>query len=192
MRFAPWVFGLAVSLASPGLVRAETVAPAAQSGPTNTARETESYAGSIIVADAGTLGIVGIAAMTETPEIALLGIPSYLLVPPIIHGVQRNWGGVALSVVARVSLPLVFSSVAFQIARDSRCPLPDEDPDEWRCDRGARYALIGAGIGALTAMTLDAAFLARRPVRKREATLIVPTASWSQSTGWALGVQGRF
>ncbi len=187
------MFGLATSLFLAETALAEAVAPAAQSGPAKTIPEKESYAGSIIGADVGTLAIVGLAYLAETAEIGLVAIPTYLLVPPIIHGVEGNWGGAALSVVGRFGVPILFAEVAYELVKDSKCPLPYYDPEHSRCERETKYTVIGASLGVLTAMALDAALLARRPVpKKQEAFVIVPNASWSAERGWALGVQGQF
>lgn len=193
MRWIRWVVGFAISLGLAGVARAEPVARTAQRGPAKTAPETESYAGSIATADGVTLGLLTVTAIAQAPEFAFVGIGTYLLVPPIIHGAKGNGGGAVLSLVSRLGIPLLTGMTAFELVREPRCPLPDEDPDEWRCDRQAEYLALGVSLGVLTAMVLDVAVLARRPVpKKQEAYVVVPNASWSKERGWALGVQGRF
>jgi hypothetical protein len=193
MRWAPVVLASTISLTSAGLLRADPVAPEAQGGPSNTIAETESYyAPWILGSDVTALVLIGGGFAARRPLVVASGIGLYIAAPPVVHGIHHNFRGVALSVAARTGIPLAFGVLVAALTRKSHCPVGEDHPDREYCQAMPERFAIGAGVGALGAIAVDAVFLARRPVGKPSSFAITPSASWSETGGWKLGVQGRF
>lgn len=179
-----------VVLSWAGLVAADPVAPAAQRGRADTPARTESYGGWIVAGDGASLLLVVGGAIADSPALVTAGVGSYFLASPITHAVHENFGMGVLSLTARVAIPFVSAIVVAGIA-GGPCTLREER-DQAECDRVLMAGLIGAGLGIVTAMTLDATLMARRRVPERKAFMISPTAGWSKTSGWTIGAQGLF
>jgi hypothetical protein len=113
----------------------------------------------------------------------------YLLAGPIIHGVHDQGGRVAASLGLRLLLPLAGGfGLAALAEHNSSCT-----PDDIDCDSGALFAgLFGFALGAVSAMVIDAAVIAR-PVEIHRT--IAP--SWAPQISvtperTTFGVVGRF
>jgi hypothetical protein len=103
----------------------------------------------------------------------------YMVGGPVIHATRGNWGRAAGSLGLRAGAPLLGGALG-----DS---LQDCSGEDELC--GLTGALIGGTLGALTAMIVDSAALARETVR--DPPLIVPSLRMGRS-GTCVGVSGRF
>jgi hypothetical protein len=97
------------------------------------------------------------------------GVTVYVLGGPIVHAAHDRWGVAALSLLGlRVALPLTFGIAGAAASTVERS-----------CDFcGVGGLLVGATIGALSAMALDAAFATEKlPIEPRRGTSIA-LAPW--------------
>jgi hypothetical protein len=120
-------------------------------------------------------------------------VPGYLLGAPAIHASHGNRGQAALSLTARVGLPVlggVLGNALYERDQGDTC---SDDCDNWF--RGLeRYLAIGAGavIGATAAVVFDWGVLdhtERIPVQR--SLVVVPQVGVSER-GASVGVMGRF
>lgn len=117
------------------------------------------------------------------------GLVDLLLGAPLIHGAAHQRTGAALrSVGLRAALPLFAAVVGLGIGSSACGRGPD---DSEACPAGA--AIIGAMIGAATAVATDALFLAREPQAAFGAAHsgLVPTVTLAGER-LSVGIGGRF
>ncbi|HMF39352.1 MAG TPA: hypothetical protein VKQ32_01600 [Polyangia bacterium] len=117
---------------------------------------------------------------------AILGVGAYVLGGPVLHAQRGNWNSFGGSLVVRLGLPAAGILVGV-LAGAAACG-PGID-DEVPCP--VVGGMLGVAAGALAAMIVDSAVLAREPVeRDRGASvqpLVVPT-----SGGASFALAGRF
>lgn len=135
----------------------ESVRDQAQIVPTSKETERRWYGWETLTMDA-----VSIAAM----PVAGVGVGGYLLGAPIIHAAHDRWGIAAASLGLRVGLPIVGAMAGVKL---ENCPKAGQY-DEGMCGLGG--ALLGMGVGMLTAIIIDAAVLSyeRVPATSANAT----------------------
>ncbi len=107
-----------------------------------------------------TVDAVSIAAM----PLAGVGVGGYLLGAPIVHAAHDRWGAAATSLGMRVALPIAGAYAGVALAN-----CPKNTQDEGMCGLGE--ALVGLGLGMLTAIVIDAAVLGYEPAPSKSATI---------------------
>jgi hypothetical protein len=193
MRAVVLGLGLAIWQSWVSPAAAQSVAGGSQSSAADTAASTEWYGGGILVSDATTLAAWSAGVFGDVPSLGYLGLVTYLVVPQVIHGVHRNGAGIALSVSTRLGAPLIFAAIAGEAWGDTCTQDDPEALDICRQRRVLPRLLVTGGLGILTAMALDAAAFARRPVpASQSAFTIAPSLDWSKNEGLSIGVQGQF
>lgn len=148
--------------------------------------EMDSYRWQIALADVGAVSLLLAGKSSTTSSIAAL---SYLLTAPAIHGIHDQGGRVAASLGLRLLLPLVGGfGLAALAEHNSKCTPDDDD-----CDSGALYAgLFGFTLGAVSAMVIDAAVIARPvEIHRTVAPSWAPQISVTPERT-TFGVVGRF
>lgn len=155
----------------------------------------DDYRWQVLVADA----VVGTAALVAVHNESDAGVviagALYLATGPIVHSVHDRGGRALGSLAMRATLPIFGALVggaligngARPCAPSSRVSCGDDDGGD--DEAPVVGVLIGFGVGALTAMLIDAAFVAR-PVP-------VARPTWAPQVGVtrdrvSLGVAGRF
>lgn len=140
------------------------------------------YRWQVFLADSASLAI---AFSGNKTGITLSGA-GYVLAAPIIHLSHDEGGRAGASLLLRLGLPIAGAFGGAALTRHA-CAPDDED-----CDDGAlEGAILGFGLGILTAMVVDTAFIARPIKSHRTTTTWVPqVAITGQHVG--LGVAGRF
>ena len=136
-----------------------------------------SYRYQTILADVAAVGLIAVAFETQSEEVLLTGMLSYAVAAPIIHGVHGHGLRAAGSVGLRVGLPFVggFGMLA---------AIGDNDGEE-----GLAAFMVGFGLGGISAMIIDSAFIARAtPGKPRRLTPAVGTTPG----GATVGVTGTF
>jgi hypothetical protein len=165
----------APALAAPGMT------PAAPLPEPEPELELENYRWQIVAADVASVVLV----FSVRDAGASLGGLTYVLGGPVIHGAHGHGGRVIASLALRAGLPI---AMAFGGAALARHGCSDED-----CDDGSfGGAILGFGLGIVTAMVVDTALIAQ-PVEVRkhaDATWAPQIAVTSRHVG--LGVVGRF
>jgi hypothetical protein len=110
------------------------------------------------------------------------GLTVYALGAPVVHLSRRNGGKAAASVALRLGLPLLIGGLAASSS-------PSCGDDGSIC--AIAYGLLGASVGAIAAMAIDAAVLARKRAAPRAGLglqpAVVPVAGGAR---FVLG--GRF
>ena len=171
----------------------ESTAPS-QTAPTT---ETVSYRSDVLVADGVSLGLVLLGPMTNTPSVSAAGVAGYFLGAPLMH-VANGRGKQALqSIGLRVALPIIGGELGWHLGpQDTACFDAAQGIDgsrEGGCrDQGSIVGmLLGFTAGGVTAMVIDAKYLARYEKK------IGPAANWSASIvprhgGAMVGVGGAF
>lgn len=144
----------------------------------------ERYLGSLVLADLAWIGVGGLAIATESPELGIAAGAGYLAAGPVMHAAQGEPAHTGWSIALRLGMPLVGAAIGSQLGRLASC-----DGDEnGHCEeiREGLSPLLGAGVGAVTALAIDWAALSRRSPRAWRPTV---TAS---DRAVSLGVGGRF
>jgi len=129
-----------------------TGAPGAPSPP-------ETYTLHVLAADAASIGVLAASAAIDSASsddtfangLAYAGLGGLVLGGPIVHAAHGHWGRSGVSLAMRVVLPVVGASIGGAMA--------DCQKDEFLCGLGE--VAIGYMVGQATAITLDAAVLAR-------------------------------
>lgn len=119
-----------------------------------------------------------VGGAVEEPLLLGASFATYVLGGPIVHASHGNWGRAALSLGARVGMPLlgISTGVALEDCRGGDF-----------CGFGG--ALIGGVVGIAAAVAIDSAALAREEAPVGAA--LVPTLRVSENQTW-LGVSGQF
>jgi hypothetical protein len=148
------------------------------------------YGWSIVAMDAAALALEGAAiaiAVSDKPDdktpatmLALTGLSVYLFGPMYLHLVRGNPRNALWSVGLRFGAPLVIGG-SFALASAAGChdPAPDPNyPDESWCQCGCTnvmMGLLGAALGIVAAMAIDAGVVAREPARRERAWNLAPS-----------------
>ena len=164
MRAHPTLAGLgAVTiLFCAGQALAQTAAPE-PTAPVTAPATARWYGGQTLMADAGGIGLITTALALDAagargPAVGgtfLLGVGGLLLGGPVVHAVHGRWGRAGASLALRVGLPILGWAAGFGIGRQS-CGY-EYDHEGGPTD----YANVGVLFGALAAIVVDSAVLAR-------------------------------
>lgn len=148
------------------------------------AYEYDSYGWQIALADVASTAII----FTHGTNTTATGLLAYALAGPVIHGAHGQGGRALVSAGLRVGLPVISALAWNAIAQSStRCA-----PDDFDCGDTTGAALLGFGLGVLTAMVIDDSLLAG-PVKAKQparVTWVPEVAATPQRV--TLGVLGRF
>ena len=140
---------------------------------------TESYALQTLSTDGAALALIA-AGHSSGPVIAL-GVATYAVGAPLVHGYHHQSGHAAGSLALRLGLPLLGALVgAAAASHDS----PDSDGQ-------VAAPAFGVMCGAIAASLVDAAFLARQPVRAKEPRW-APAVGTTRQGGLTAGIAGHF
>jgi hypothetical protein len=193
--------GRAASLSAALLVSLAWGAPAGASESSDETAKSEvpmvGYGWRVALIDAAALALGGAAlgiALADSPRdkssatvLAVAGLGVYLAGPPILHGARGNATKVEESLGYRVGLPLAGATVGVIAG--------------WVTYAGYRgwyspafplvFGMVGAGVGALAAMVVDATVIAREPVLRTSALGVVPSFD-PRSRSVGLTAVGRF
>ncbi len=130
---------------------------------------------------------------SPTVALALAGLGTYLVGPPILHAARGNWDNAGESLGMRLGLPfgggLTGLAVGELLCRGFEDPEAELDLTCLAMPLG--FAALGAGLGALVAMGLDATLVAREPVKPTTAWNLVPAFD-PRSRFVGLNAVGRF
>jgi hypothetical protein len=140
------------------------------------------YRWQIFLADSASLAF----ALSGSEKGVTVGALGYLLAAPIVHLAHDEGGRAGLSLALRLGLPIVAASAGAALTKHA-CA----DPDDCDDDGSLEGAILGFGLGMLTAMVVDTVLIAR-PVKthKTTTTWVPQVTATSQHVG--LGVVGRF
>lgn len=136
----------------------------------------------------------GASILLVTPAIPPLGVGGYFLGAPIVHAAHGRWGAAGGSVLLRIGLPVVGAIVANGGTSDRSC-------GEFGCLR----AVVGAGVGILAAIAVDAAALSWETVpvtredradkdarSQRRSLAVAPGIAPRREGGVDVGLSGTF
>jgi hypothetical protein len=147
--------------------------------------------------DAGAIGVMFLGASTDD-LVVLAGLGIYALGGPVVHLAHERPGTAAADLGLRVGAPLTAGLVGFGVgvAAFSGC-----SSGEMFCSRGfagVGGAALGVLVGYVTAIILDAAWLACEPAPVEEKASAAPRLRWSPRVGAlprggaTVGVVGSF
>ncbi len=108
------------------------------------------YGWQLLISDAGSVLLVPIG----------VGLVTYAVVPPVMHGLHSQWGSAASSLVLRLGLPPVMAVTGLFVGARA-APASQQDDGEWVV-MGGLFGLLG---GMATAMAIDDSLLAWAPDR---------------------------
>ncbi len=145
--------------------------------------EIHDYRWQITAADIASIAL----AFSHSDTGLRLGGLTYALGGPIIHGVHGQGGRAGASLVLRIGLPIALAVAGAELAHH-HCSPDDDD-----CDDGSLGgAVLGFGVGLVTAMVVDSAVIAGPvEVRKHAGVTWAPQITVT-SRHAGLGVVGRF
>jgi hypothetical protein len=103
------------------------------------------YGYQLMLSDLGSLVTAAALSKSNGGTAGVVGVAGFVAVPAVIHGVHRNVTGAIVSPIVRLGLPVMGALIGAGLESCS--------PDEWFCGLGG--AIVGGGIGMLTAMILD-------------------------------------
>lgn len=156
---------------------------------------TVNYRSDVLLADGASIGLVLLAAPTHSPQLAAFGVSGFFLGAPIVH-IAHGRGTAALeSLGLRAGLPLVGAWIGYRVGpQDIACAdaAPVEGGLGGGCtDQGSIVGMLLGGLaGGVSAMVIDAKFLAKYEKRTAPPSW---TASIAPSHGGAtVGVAGTF
>jgi hypothetical protein len=139
------------------------------------------YGWQVVAFDAAALALGGAAlgiALSDYPRdkssAKVLGVTAlgvYLVGPPILHGVRGNATQAEESLGLRVGLPLAGATVGIAVGWVACSALGGG----WAFLALPAFGMVGGGFGALAAMVVDAAVVAREPAARPTAWGVVPS-----------------
>ncbi|HUS29101.1 MAG TPA: hypothetical protein VMZ53_11340 [Kofleriaceae bacterium] len=173
--------------------------PVEEAAPSTTTPEpqtvTVSYRRDILIADGLAVGAIFLGPLGDNEELTGWGMVGYMFAAPVVH-IAHGRGVTALqSLGLRAGLPLLGAYVGYNVGPDDAICVESvsgyDGPSHSSCggDGSLVGMILGGMAGGVTAMVLDAKYLAK--YEKRTA----PT--WSASIkpargGLSLGVSGTF
>lgn len=151
----------------------------------------EWYGYQTLLVDMAGIGM-GLGAAGGGYPLAITGLATYLVGGPVVHAAHGNGAKVAIDIGVRLGAPTAGAMTGALLACAGGC----------RGDFGPLAGVVGgafgAGIGALTAIVIDAAVLAREPAERRATEakwdgkpVVRPEVS-SLPGGGAVGLAGAF
>jgi hypothetical protein len=140
----------------------------------------ESYRATTLVMDG--VAVVLVAAGEDS---SLIGIPLYVLGPPIVHMTKGRPGRAVASLAMRVGLPLLGVVIGDSIPQDC-------GPTGDCMTAPSMNVVIGLGTGIVAASALDAIFLARGDEPSAKLKTSWQPVAHSTRGGFALGIAGQF
>lgn len=205
-----------VLLASSAAHADETNGPGASTTEAPAAPKTESrwYGYQTLASDAASVAFVAISASSDSKPVAtvsgVMGLATFAIAPGVIHGLHGHTGKAVGDVAIRVFAPLVGVGAGALIGAATYHGHDDGTFGGAVGDVAGvmaatlEGALIGGLVGVGTAITIDAAVLAREdvPVEKKEAPPPVakakagptfhPSAAPTKDGGFMAGLSGTF
>lgn len=158
------------SFALPARAQVPSVSPTPQ--PSETAAQSEWYGWQTLLTDAASITLITAGAMVQDgnshsqdgnrmlgTSLMLTGLAGYVAGAPIMHFGKRQPGRGLGSIAMRVSLPFVGGVIG---AESASCHASSDESGY--C--GVGEAALGVGLGALTAIALDASVLAWAPMKE--------------------------
>ena len=134
--------------------------------------------------DVTAAGLVALGVGGKVGVLALMGVPLYLVGPPLMHLSHSRPRTALASVSLRVGLPLLGLVVG-----DS---LPDHC-DEGDCiDSPPMKIVVGMGVGVVAASVIDAVFLAKGDEAPAKTQTSWRPIARPTRGGLALGIAGEF
>lgn len=139
-----------------------------------------SYRYQTILADVAAIGLLAAAFETHEEGFGYTGLLTYALAAPVIHAVHGHGLRAAGSFGLRLALPFVGG---FGMMAAFRSEYEGED------EAGLVGFMVGFGLGGISAMIIDSAFIARpTPAKRRRLT---PTVNTTPG-GATVGIAGTF
>jgi len=127
------------------------------------------YGKQILLSDGLSYTALFVAIPTGSVALGAIGGLSYLIAPPVIHGVHHHRGRAFLSVIMRIGFPLVGGIIGDSMANCHAPPPGVYDEDNGFCGLGE--TLVGIGIGMAAATALDASLAWDSPTAAPPAVL---------------------
>jgi hypothetical protein len=153
----------------------------------------EWYGEQLVVMDLAAVaaGLLGIAGTRNGQSIGvaflLLGGATYLIGPPIVHGVNGSGPGTILgSFGLRLGAPLLVTAVAFFLIPSNT------NTDSAFFNALAVATTVGFLVGGGSAMLIDDALLARRPASDATPRVVLLDTSMPRGSAKALGLRMAF
>jgi hypothetical protein len=161
-------------------------------------RRTVWYGWQTLLLDAPAFPTALVAGATESVHLALLALGWYVLAPPFVHFAHGRVGTGFGSLGVRVGMPIVGAIVGAGVGAAAtgggRCT--------WICEGVGSGALIGFGLGLLSAVTIDAAVLSHETSKDSASTgpspsqieklRITPAFGPRREGGYDVAVGGTF
>ena len=174
-------------LTPPGLEEPPPPPNAQPPAPSN--QPAQSYRTMTFAADAAAVGMLFLAIDNENEDLAKLSLGTYLFGAPLVHVVKNRPSRALASLGLRVGLPILGGMLGEAMHEEPECYEYDYCGDYY--EGPSDEAVLGIVGGALAAMVIDTAYLAKVDPPKREQPSWTPTARATKG-GFALGVNGRF
>jgi hypothetical protein len=195
MTFSTLRFALPLFLAASIFAPAAHAQTAPEPAPTPRVTTSQWYGWETLLVDGAALTTMIASGVRSNNGLAPVGYGLFVLGPPLVHVAHGHIGTGLADAGMRFLLPIAVGALGYAIDYSmSSC-----NDQQWLCFRGLGGAVIGAFIGYATAVTLDAAVLAREPVvrvpEKRVDSARVrwtPTLQLNQGGGASGGVAGMF
>lgn len=182
----------------PALLLASLAAPAAAGGPPGTVDVivpaappppiTKRYGVQVALADGAWIAATMLLSSSDGGDGASLVALGYYGAGPAVHLGHGNGRGALQSLAARALLPVAGGLVGLMAFSGS------DDPDDDTAGMALGGLVLGAGVGAVTAMVLDWTVFAKKDVRPAPATFtgrLRPDVKIGKDA-FALGVGGSF
>ncbi len=168
----------------------------------NSDRPMVAYGWQVFAIDGAALALETVALAVVLPQphdkspavaLALTGLGTYLMGPPILHAARGNWDNAGESLGLRLGLPFGggLTGLALGALLCPRFEHPGAELDLTCLGIPLGFAALGAGLGALVAMGLDATLVARQPATPDTAWHLVPSFD-PHARSVALNAVGRF
>lgn len=162
-----------------------TAAARADSPPPPEEPFVESYRNTTLAMDGVGMGLTALGLGGNVEVLALIGLPLYLVGPPLMHVSNGRPRRAVASVGMRVGLPLLGLVIGDSIPRDCG--------DTGDCNTSpSSGVLIGVGAGLVVASALDAIFLAEGDAPAAKLKTTWRPVAHSTRGGFALGIAGQF
>jgi hypothetical protein len=160
-------------------------------GQVEPAPTTISYRAHILAADGISLGLIALGPLaSDDAELSALGLGGYFLAAPLVHLSHGRGAAAVKSLALRAGLPFAGALVGYRVGpNDLVCDQIGEGGTHESCPGGSVTGMVvGMLAGGVTAIVVDAKYLARHERRTPTWTAsVTPT-----SGGMTVGIGGAF
>jgi hypothetical protein len=138
------------------------------------------YGGQTLAIDGAAIALaIGAGASTQNQAVAnalaTMSLATYVLGGPVVHLVHDRGGVAAGDLALRVALPIAGTLLGAELGNAVSPASASTCDSDGPCGGGLPGAIIGLGVGVLTASILDATVLAYEPAAPRNVSTHRPT-----------------